>query len=112
MTLLESGVALFNEQEFFRSHEVLEEAWTAENGARRLFLQSLIHIAVACHHWQRRNLAGAAAQLHKALRKLEAYLPAFEGIDTARLDRDAQAALELIETASGTRDYPRIYWTS
>ena len=99
---LERGVRLFNAGRFFECHEVLEEAWQPERGPRRLFLQSLIHVAVALYHLERGNPEGAARQLRKALRKLAPYLPGCEGIDTARLDRDARAILDQIE--SGLRD--------
>ena len=51
--LLERGIALFNRGEYFDCHEVLEEVWTSERGRRRLFLQSLIHVAVGFYHDQR-----------------------------------------------------------
>ena len=108
MTLLQSGIELFNNGQFFRCHEVLEEAWTPEHGPRRLFLQSLIHLAVAFYHYQRGNPAGAVAQLRKGLRKLESYLPSCEGVDTARLYEDAQTALEHIEGHCEQWRYPRI----
>lgn len=101
---LESGIRLFNEGRFFECHEVLEVAWQPEHGPRRLFLQSLIHIAVALHHAERRNPEGATRQLRKALRKLAPYLPDCEGIDTARLYRDARAILDQIE--AGIQSYP------
>ena len=69
----------------------------AERGPRRLFLQSLIHVAVGLYHARRGNPVGASRQLRKALRKLGGYLPAHEGVDTARLYRDASEALERIE---------------
>jgi hypothetical protein len=43
---LSQGIGLFNDGEFFRCHEVLEEAWRLERRPRRLFLQALIHLAV------------------------------------------------------------------
>jgi len=94
---LEHGIRLFNDGEYFICHEVLEEAWTPERGPRRLFLQSLIHIAVGLYHDGRKNPVGARRQLHKGLRKLARYLPAYEGVDTARLHRDATEALLRIE---------------
>jgi predicted metal-dependent hydrolase len=94
---LEHGIRLFNDGEYFECHEVLELAWTPERGPRRLFLQSLIHVAVGLYHAGRGNPVGAARQLRKALRKLGAYLPAYEGVDTGRLHRDASKALERIE---------------
>ena len=95
-TALQRGIHLFNEGEFFECHEVLEEAWTPERGPRRLFLQSLIHMAVGLYHAERGNAAGAERQLRKGLRKLSAYLPACEGVDTARLHGEATAALSRI----------------
>src|SRR5947207_13245826 len=104
--LLARGIDLFNAGEFFEAHEVLEEAWTPEHGPRRLFLQALIHVAVGRYHSQRGNPAGASRQLRKALRKLAAYLPEYEGVDTARLAREAQALLDSVEAGTAS-DYPR-----
>jgi predicted metal-dependent hydrolase len=41
--LFQRAVQLFNNREFFECHEALEEAWMPERGARRPFLQGLIH---------------------------------------------------------------------
>jgi uncharacterized protein len=109
MDRFEEGIRLFNQREFFTCHEVLEEVWTPERGPRRLFLQSLIHIAVGFYHHERGNQLGATRQLQKALRKLSLYLPACEGIDTARLYDEAQAALRRIEAGSPIGDYPEIH---
>ena len=106
---LQHGVDLFNRHEFFVCHEVLEEIWTHERGPRRLFLQAIIHFAVAFYHDQRRNPLGATRQLRKGLRKLAPYLPACEGIDTAQLSRDGLAALERTEAGATLEHYPRIH---
>jgi hypothetical protein len=95
--LFERGIRLFNAGEFFECHEVLEEEWTPERGPRRLFLQSLIHVAVGLYHAERGNPVGASRQLRKALLKLAGYLPECEGVDTARLYREAGEALAHIE---------------
>ena len=95
--LLKRGIELFNTGEFFECHEVLEEEWTPERGPRRLFLQSLIHVAVGLYHAHRGNPVGASRQLRKALRKLAGYLPQWENVDTARLYREAGEALARIE---------------
>jgi predicted metal-dependent hydrolase len=98
--LLKRGIQLFNAREYFVCHEVLEEAWTPERGPRRLFLQSLIHVAVGLYHAERGNPVGASRQLRKALRKLGRYLPEWEGVDTGRLHRDAREALAAIEAGT------------
>jgi uncharacterized protein len=105
---LRHGILLFNRREFFECHEVLEEEWTPEKDPRRLFLQSLIHMAVGLYHASRDNPVGAARQLRKGLRKLAAYLPAWEEIDTARLHREAAAVLECIESGRSFEP-PRIH---
>jgi len=110
--LLRRGIQLFNDREFFACHEVWEEAWTPERGPRRLFLQSLIHVAVGFYHCQRGNPAGATRQLRKALRKLSAYLPSCEGVDTGRLHRDAASVLECIEAGATVPAFPRIHTSS
>ncbi len=106
---LQHGIDLFNRREFFVCHEVLEEVWTHERGARRLFLQALIHFAVAFYHDQRGNPVGATRQLRKGLRKLTAYLPTCEEIDTARLHREGSAALAVTETGTALGGYPEIH---
>jgi predicted metal-dependent hydrolase len=106
--LVQRGIHLFNTRQFFECHEVWEAVWTPERGPRRLFLQSLIHFAVALYHVERANPVGATRQLRKGLRKLAPYLPACEGIDTARLQSEGQVVLERIETGEPF-DVPRIH---
>jgi uncharacterized protein len=106
---LEQGLRLFNDGEFFRSHEVLEEAWKLEHGSLRLFLQALIHFAVGFHHHQRGNNVGAVRQLRKGITKLSAYTPSCEGVDTIRLHRDILAALEAIEAGVPSFPYPQMH---
>jgi predicted metal-dependent hydrolase len=105
---LQHGIRLFNAGRFFECHEVWEEVWTPQRGPRRLFLQSLIHFAVALHHAERGNPEGACRQLRKGLHKLAAYLPSCEGIDTARLHADGLLALEQIDCGGRVLEYPRI----
>jgi predicted metal-dependent hydrolase len=106
--LLERGIHLFNTRQFFECHEVWEEVWTPERGPRRLFLQALIHFAVGLYHTERGNPVGAARQLRKGLRKLAAYLPHCEGIDTARLHGEGLIVLERIEAGTAF-EYPQIH---
>ena len=102
--LFQRGIALYRAGAFFECHEVLEELWTPMRGPHRLFLQSLIHFAVAFYHQQRHNRAGAERQLRKGLRKLAPYQPHYESVDTAALYRDGQACLERI--LAGERPQP------
>jgi predicted metal-dependent hydrolase len=103
--LLKRGIELFNRQDFFECHEVLEELWKPARGPRRLFLQSVIHLAVAFYHHQQRNPPGTVRQLRKGLKKLAGYLPEQEGINTAKLYQDA---LRFLEGGGAAREFPKI----
>lgn len=105
---LQHGIDLFNRREFFACHEALEEIWMTERDPRRLFLQALIHFAVAFYHEQRGNPPGATRQLRKGLRKLAAFIPVCESINTLQLHRDGVLALERIEAGRPPADFPRI----
>ena len=100
---------LFNAEEFYECHEVLEDVWRPTRGVDRLFLQALIHFAVGFYHHQRGNRVGAELQLRKGLRKLAGYLPAFHGIDTSRLYREGLDAFELIIGGGEVETFPR-FW--
>jgi predicted metal-dependent hydrolase len=106
--LFRRGIDLFNRREFFECHEVLEEVWTPARGPERQFLQALIHFAVGFYHHQRSNQAGAERQLRKGLKKIEPYLPRFEGVNTRRLHDAVSKRLEAIEAGRPIRTYPKM----
>ena len=102
------GIDLFNAEEFYECHEVLEDEWRPSRGEERYFLQAVIHFAVGFYHHRQGNRIGAELQLWKALRKLAGYLPEFQGVDTARLYREGQAALETIAAGGKLQEFPKI----
>ena len=106
--LLRRGIELYHAGHFFECHEVLEELWQPMRGPHRLFLQALIHFAVAFYHLERHNPVGAGRQLSKGLRKLAKYLPEYEGLDTAALHRQGEACLARIR-AGDTPAAPHIH---
>ena len=105
--LYHRGIALYHAGRFFECHEVLEELWTPMRGPQRLYLQALIHFAVAFYHQQRGNPAGAERQLKKALRKIAGYRPLYEGVDTGTLYDEGTVCLEKI-VAGETPGPPRM----
>lgn len=83
------GVMQFNRGEYYPCHETLEELWLAEKGPIRCLYQGILQLAVALHHWQRRNYRGAVALLESGGNKL-ATLPArCRQIDIAALRKSA-----------------------
>jgi uncharacterized protein len=79
------GIDLFNRGEFYDAHEVLEDVWRASEGPEKKFLQGLIQLAVAMHHYSRGNHVGARSLLARAARNLRGYPEDFMGIPLSRV---------------------------
>lgn len=82
------GIDHFNAQEFFEAHEVWEEIWLAEREPEKTFLQGLIQIAAAFHHYCRGNSWGAELLLAAGIVKLSRFPEDSRDIQLAQL-RDA-----------------------
>lgn len=82
---LAAGIRLFNEGEFFEAHEVLEDAWRATPREDKAFLQGLVQLAVAFHHFSTGNTVGAASVLKKGKCNLENYPGLYQGVELASL---------------------------
>jgi hypothetical protein len=107
-TLFQHGIDLFNRREFFECHEYLEEVWTPTEQPDRWFLQGLIHFAVGFYHHQNSNVVGATRQLRKGLKKIQGYLPEWDGVNTAAIEREARRCLEVIEAGGRVEEFPKI----
>src|SRR5277367_5626041 len=66
----ERGLAHFNAREFFEAHEVWEEVWLVEGEPEKTFLQGIIQIAAAFHHYRRGNTDGAETLLAAGIVKI------------------------------------------
>lgn len=84
------GLRLFNAEDFFESHEVLEELWSETQDDRKKFYQGLIQAAVALLHFGNGNLGGAKKVYLSARAYLEPYRPLFEGLEVERFLDDLQ----------------------
>jgi uncharacterized protein len=111
---IQEAVRLFNEEHFFEAHEVLEDVWRVERGEPRLFLQGLIQVCAAYHHFQNGNLVGAITLLERGAEKMRGYPPRYLGIDAEGLiahidgDRKEIEAIHRGEIADSTLAFPRI----
>ena len=106
--LFQRGIDLFNAEEYFECHEVLEEVWTFSQEPDRWFLQSLIHFAVGLYHHGRGNRNGATRQLRKGLRKIQGYLPEWDGVRTDEIEGEIRRVLARVEARDAVAGYPRI----
>jgi predicted metal-dependent hydrolase len=98
------GLRLFNAEDFFESHEVLEDLWSDTHDERRKFYQGLIQAAVALLHFGNGNLGGAKKVYLSSRKYLDAYRPQFEGLDIDRLLADLQFCFQ--ELVDNQQSYP------
>ncbi len=78
---LREGVALYNHQQFFECHEVLEQVWLNTTDSSKDFYKGLIQAAVACYHWSLGNRPGALTLARSACRYLKRYGPVYHELD-------------------------------
>lgn len=64
------GVAQFNGGQFFEAHETWEEIWLATPEPDKAYLQGIIQITAAFHHYRRGNHKGTRSLLEAGLQRL------------------------------------------
>ena len=106
------GIHLFNQRAFFDAHEALEDVWREATPAEKPFLQGLIQIAVALHHYSKGNAVGGASLLARGESKLAGYPDAHGGIDVAALRRELKLWRAALRQGSPPPAPPRLKLTS
>jgi predicted metal-dependent hydrolase len=71
--LFRKGLEAFNSGHFYDAHEHWEEVWLETPNPERMFLQGLIQIAAAFHHYSRENRLGTQNLLQAGLAKIEPF---------------------------------------
>ncbi len=97
---LAAGLACYRNEQFFAAHEHWEDVWRQLQDPEKNFLQGLIQVTVAMHHYRNENLVGARLLLQRALQRFDRCPDRFGGIDVATLRADVQAWLQSLESAA------------
>jgi predicted metal-dependent hydrolase len=107
---LAEGLRLYDAGEFFTAHEAWESVWLGLPEPEKTFLQGLIQVTAAFHHWQRNNPLGTTLLLQAALRRLDRYPESFGGISVALLRHDIRERLQKLEAGEAASQLvsPRI----
>lgn len=100
--LLGRAAALADARLFFEAHELLEPAWFRAEEPLRTALQGLIQVAVACHHLEEGNPAGARSLLREGHAKVEAAGAALP-VETAAWLRALRGVLAALDGGAGER---------
>jgi predicted metal-dependent hydrolase len=102
------GIAEFNRGEFFQAHETWERLWLGASGSEKQFLQAVIQIAAAFHHWSRGNSSGTLSLLLRANAALVDFPRTYEGIQLGRFRRETSRWVEILDRGGAPRVLPRI----
>jgi predicted metal-dependent hydrolase len=115
---LEEGVRLYNSGLFFECHEVLEEAWLQEEGDDKAFLQGIIKVAAAFHHFKQGTYKGMLDLLIAGRDTLERFRPQRHGIELEEFLRAIESwiprARSLLEGRGmeGTAEIPPLKYSA
>ncbi|MGA8223066.1 MAG: DUF309 domain-containing protein [Candidatus Acidiferrales bacterium] len=90
------GLAHFNSRKFSEAHEIWEEIWLVEAEPEKTFLQGLIQLAAAYHHYGRGNPSGAESLLASGIVKLTRFPPDHRGLAIADLRATAKQWARLL----------------
>jgi len=93
------GIEEFNAGQYFEQHETLELVWRAELRPIRDLYRGVLQIGVGCLQVERGNAIGAIKMIDRAVKWLQPFRPACQGIDVDRLLADAARLREAIERA-------------
>jgi predicted metal-dependent hydrolase len=105
------GIALFNKADFFDAHEALEDIWRAAPPENKKFLQGMVQIAVAFHHYSTGNRVGMRSVLERAIRNLSEPSGTFGQIQLAALLQSLGQWREALDNNLPLPALPRIHET-
>lgn len=102
--LFERGLEAFNSGHFFEAHELWEEVWLDSPHPQKAFLQGLIQVAAAFHHYSRSNLRGTKNLLQEGLLKLDRFPEAHSGLELESLRLAVRGWLTVLEEGEIPRE--------
>jgi len=85
--LYQEGLEAFNSGRFFDAHEHWEDLWRETLDPEKRFLQGLIQVAAAFHHYSRAHLPGTRKLLQAGLLKLDDFPEGHGGLEIGLLRR-------------------------
>lgn len=97
--LAQKGIEMFNEGQFYKCHDYLEEAWMADETPGRNLYRGILQVGIAYFQIDRGNYRGALKMLLRVRQWLEPLPDVCRGVNVARLREDVEnvhaAVLEL-----------------
>ena len=106
---ISEGIRLFNEADFFSSHDFFESCWMECDRADRLFFQGMVQISVGCYHLISGNKAGCLSQLKKGTTKLKTYLPFYMSINLRELIHGVEKIIFELDEISSNHELIKLW---
>jgi hypothetical protein len=104
---LAEGLRLYRARRYFDAHEHWEIVWSRSQGPDKTFVQAMIQLAAACHHYQRGNRPGTRSLLLAALGRLDEELGhGFEKSRIVELRADVESWLAALTPPGAVSDEP------
>jgi len=102
------GLELFNHQEFFECHEVIEALWleTDPKDKYRDLYKGVIQAAAALYQFKRGVLSGALGLFGSSTVYLEKYKPSALGLDVQKLIREMNGYFAVLNDWDGKKEIP------
>jgi predicted metal-dependent hydrolase len=97
------GLALFNQGEYWKAHEALEEAWRAEKGQARHLYRGILQVGVAYLHITRGNYDGALKLYRRSKYWLDPFPDVCRGVEVKRLQGDLETAIAEVKRLGPAR---------
>jgi uncharacterized protein len=94
---LAEGLECYRSGRFWHAHEHWEVVWNECEEPEKTFVQALIQVTAAFHHFQRNELLGTVSLLRKALGRLEAYPEEFGGVAVGALRESIREWVRALE---------------
>ena len=99
---LREGILLFNDRQFFASHEILEDFYQNTDAENRPFLEGLIQLAAAFRMFADfGETKGPVRMIFQALIRFENFQPAYLQVRVKDLCQAAEAWAKAAEAANG-----------
>ncbi|GJM41576.1 MAG: hypothetical protein DHS20C20_18580 [Ardenticatenaceae bacterium] len=98
--LAKEGIALFNQGEYYKCHDALEEAWKQDKSPARELYRGILQVGIAYYQIQRGNYRGGMKMLLRLRQWLEPLPPVCRGVHIAKLRQNA-AEVQAILTELG-----------
>lgn len=96
--LAREGIALFNEEQYYKCHDALEEAWRADSTAVRDLYRGILQVGIAYFQIERGNYRGALKMLLRVRQWLDPLPDVCREVNIAQLREDVTAVYNALIT--------------